>query len=191
VLEPANLTPHEVVRFRSVLARTGMTPEEESMRGWTRTMAVAFALLGLAAVSHAEKARCRIYIGDGDYKLIDTTYTRGGCELAAKQLIEPRWCSTHEGKYEFKYMFDGEVYHGSGYCSSRSHSSSSHGASRCKVRTGDDWHYLDRTYTKGGCAMEARKYIGPRRCDGQRHFHYTYQFDDDVYEDEGLCSTVN
>jgi hypothetical protein len=153
-------------------------------------MTVAFALLGLAAVSHADKERCKIKVGPGDYQLIDRTYTKGGCELAARKLIEPRWCSSHEGKFEFKYMFDGEIYDGSGYCSSHSDSSSSHGTSRCKVREGDDWHYLDRTYTKGGCSMEAKKYIGRKRCDGQRRFHYTYQFDDETYEDEGLCSLV-
>ncbi len=161
------------------------------MAGWTRTLTVALALLGLAAVSHADKARCKIYIGDGDYQTIDRTYTKGGCELAAKKLIEPRWCATHEGKYEFKFMFDGDRYEGSGYCSSHHHASSSHGTARCKVRDGDEWHYLDRTYTKGGCSLEAKKYIGRKRCDGQRRFHFTYQFDDDVYEDEGLCSLVN
>jgi hypothetical protein len=160
------------------------------MTGWTRTMTVAFALLGLAAVSYAEAERCRIKVGDGEYQTIARTYTKGGCELAANKLVGPHWCRTHEGKYEFKFMFDGEIYEGSGYCPSRSHSSSSHGAQRCKVRVGDDWHYLDRTYTKGGCSLEAKKYIGPKRCDGQRRFHYTYQFDDETYEDEGLCSLV-
>lgn len=147
-------------------------------------------------MSYADKERCKVKIGD-DYRLIDRTYTKGGCMVEAKKYAAPRLCREGDKRFDFKYMFDAHIYEGDGLCSgsasssSSSSSASSSGKSRCKVREGDDWHYLDRTHTKGGCRVDAKAYIGPKLCeDGGKRFTFTYSFDGDSFDDEGSCSLV-
>lgn len=159
----------------------------------------AIAVLGVASAVHADKERCKVKVGD-EYRLIDRTYTRGGCEVEAKKFIAPRLCDAGDKKFEFKYMFDGTIFSGDGWCrnyasssssSASSSASSSSGRERCKVKDGEDFHFLPRTFTQGGCRVEAKKYIGPKLCEsGAKKYHFTYLFDDTVFEDDGYCSNV-
>jgi hypothetical protein len=163
------------------------------MTRWTRTGMIVLAALAVAAVIRADKERCKVKIGD-EYRLIESKYTKGGCEVEAKRDAAPRLCEPGDKKFGIKYMYDGTIYEAEGYCSvslARPSTSSSSGKERCKVKDGDDWHYLPRTFSKGGCSLEAKRHVGPKLCEGGgRRFHYTYLFDDTTYEDEGLCSLV-
>jgi hypothetical protein len=169
------------------------------------TLISALALFIVASASQAAPQRCKVKIGD-DYRFLERTYTRGGCELEAKKYAGPRVCDSGDQYFDIKYSFDDTVYEathlhcklymGSGRSSSSSSSSSSSASSsshreRCKVKDGSDYHYLEAKYTKGGCEVEAKKHMGPKLCEGGiRKFHVTYLFDDTVYETDGYCANV-
>ncbi len=165
------------------------------------TLASALALVAVASVAQSAPQRCKVKIGD-EYRFLERTYTRGGCELEAKKYAGPRVCDSGDQYFDVKYSFDDTIYEathlhcrlymGSSTSSSSSSSSSSTHRERCKVKDGADFHFLDATYTKGGCEVEAKKHVGPKLCEGgARKFHVTYVFDDTVYEDDGYCSNVH
>jgi hypothetical protein len=153
------------------------------------TFVAALAMVAVARVGLADKERCKVKIGD-EYRFLESTYTKGGCEVEAKKYAGPRVCETGDQYFDVRYSFDGTVYEaehlhcrlymGSGTSTSSTSSSSKE---RCKVKIGDDYRFLERTYTKGGCEVEAKKYAGPRVCEtGDQYFDVKYSFDDTVYE---------
>ena len=163
------------------------------------TFVGAIALVAVASVGFADKERCKVKLGDSkDYHFLDSTYTRAKCELEAKKYAASRICESPNQRFDIRYRFDGVPHDVTGHCnlymsggagSASSASSPSHGRERCKVKEGDDYHFLDRTYTKGSCEAQAKKYLATRLCEpGVRRYEVQYLFDDMVYQDTGYCA---
>jgi predicted outer membrane protein len=156
------------------------------------TFVGAIALVAAANVGQADKERCKVKIGD-DYHFLDRTYTQGRCEQEAKKYAASRLCDRPDQHFDIRYRFDDVAHEVSGHCrlymsGSSSSSPSSHDKERCKVKIGDDYHFLDRTYTRGRCEQEAKKYAASRLCDrADQRFDIRYRFDDVPYETTGRC----
>lgn len=82
------------------------------------SIASTFVLMMVAGsgVAEAKKERCKVYV-DGEYELVARTHTDGGCALEAKKRVGPKLCSNGAKKFDFKYMFDGKISEGTGWCS--------------------------------------------------------------------------
>lgn len=79
-------------------------------------IAVPALLVLVSAIALAgPKGRCRVKVND-EFRLIDKTYTEGGCRVEAKKVVEPVLCTGGNKKFEFKYMFDGHISTADGYC---------------------------------------------------------------------------
>jgi hypothetical protein len=73
------------------------------------TFVGALALVAVASVCLADKARCKVKIGD-EYRILESTYTKGGCEVEAKKYAGPRVCDSGEQYFDLRYSFDDTVY---------------------------------------------------------------------------------
>jgi hypothetical protein len=62
------------------------------------------------------------------------------------------------------------------------------GKDRCRVEINGEWHWLPRTFTRGGCEVEAKRRVCLVRCiGGAKEYGVTYQFDDLPFSTTGRC----
>jgi hypothetical protein len=155
------------------------------------TIMGALALVTVASVGQADKERCKVKIGDGkDYHFLDSTYTQSRCEQAAMKYAASRLCDRPDQPLKIRYRFDDRAHDVVGRCGDymRDDSSPSPERERCKVRIGDGYHFLDRTYTRAHCEEQAQKYAASRLCEGSnQRFSVRYRFDDVRYETTVRC----
>jgi hypothetical protein len=147
-------------------------------------------LFAAASVVQAGKERCKVKIGDdNNYHFLDRTYTQGRCEQEAMKYAASRLCQSPDQPLKIRYRFDDEPHDVVGSC--RSYMASApppRERERCKVKIGDDYHFLDRTYTRARCEEQAKKYAASRLCEsGDQRFKIRYRFDDVAYETAGRC----
>lgn len=154
------------------------------------TIVGALALVVTASIVGAGKERCKVRIGDGkDYHFLDSTYTQSRCEQASFKYAASRLCDRAEQPLKIRYRFDDVAHDVVGRCGDYMRSDPpSPERERCKVRIGDDYHFLDRTYTRARCEEQSQKYAASRLCEHRdQRFQVRYRFDDERYETTVRC----
>ena len=79
-------------------------------------IALALVLVGSAAPAFAKEKKCKAYV-DGDWETIGFTHTDGGCAVMAKKHVGKKICVAGMKKFNYKYMYEGDISHKDGWCS--------------------------------------------------------------------------
>jgi hypothetical protein len=77
------------------------------------------ALSLVAALASAARAdalsRCRALVG-GDYRELARAASEGECAASVRRWLAPASCAAGVREFEFRFMFEGRIHSGTGWC---------------------------------------------------------------------------